>query len=46
MNCRYYHNDQIQGEWCEKYESVRCHNRGGCEYNTEKRYNSTTDKWE
>ena len=35
MDCKYYHNDQRHGDWCEKYpdaEFPRCLNRGGCEY--------------
>lgn len=45
MDCKFYHNDQRQGDWCEKYpdaEFPRCFNRGGCEYeNSQQTQNET-----
>ena len=35
MDCKFFHCDQREGEWCEKYPIPRCHNRGGCEYEDE-----------
>lgn len=35
MDCKFFHCDQREGEWCEKYPIPRCHNRGGCEYEEE-----------
>lgn len=35
MDCKFFHCDQRDGEWCEKYSIPRCHNRGGCEYEEE-----------
>ena len=40
MDCKFFHCDQREGEWCEKYSIPRCHNRGGCEYEDECKTNT------
>lgn len=40
MDCKFFHCDQFEGEWCEKYPIPRCHNRGGCEYEDEGKTNT------